>query len=156
MKTIQKKLNENEALEGLVNGISIDKMRLDDKLFEEYTAFQEILDLPIISDNPEFTYDWIMPKEYKELDIRKYLLDKCSNDEQKTRVEEELLLFEMANKLDLVRYLVYLTNYMTKNNIVWGVGRGSSVSVYILYLIGIHKVDSIKYNLDYTDFFKVK
>jgi len=43
---------------------------------------------------------------------------------------------------------------MRKNNLVWGVGRGSSVSSYLLYLIGVHKVDSYKYRLDIKEFLK--
>jgi DNA polymerase III alpha subunit len=43
---------------------------------------------------------------------------------------------------------------MRDNNIVWGVGRGSSVASYVLYLLGIHKIDSIKYNLSPDEFFK--
>jgi DNA polymerase III alpha subunit len=48
----------------------------------------------------------------------------------------------------------YLVDTLRKNNVVWGVGRGSSVASYILYLIGVHKVDSIKYNLDINEFLK--
>jgi DNA polymerase III alpha subunit len=43
---------------------------------------------------------------------------------------------------------------MRSNNIVWGVGRGSSVASYVLYLLGVHKVDSIKYGLDIREFLK--
>jgi DNA polymerase III alpha subunit len=43
---------------------------------------------------------------------------------------------------------------MRSSNIVWGVGRGSSVASYALYLIGIHKIDPIKYNLSINEFFK--
>jgi DNA polymerase III alpha subunit len=43
---------------------------------------------------------------------------------------------------------------MRKNKIVWGVGRGSSVASYVLFLIGIHKVNSLKYNLDIKEFLK--
>ena len=42
---------------------------------------------------------------------------------------------------------------MREKNIIWGVGRGSSVSSYILYLIGVHRINSIKYELDYKEFF---
>ena len=35
-----------------------------------------------------------------------------------------------------------------------GVGRGSSVASYILYLIGVHRIDSIKYNLDWKEFLR--
>jgi len=41
-----------------------------------------------------------------------------------------------------------------KNNVVWGVGRGSSVSSYVLYLLGVHRVDSIKYKLNINEFLR--
>ena len=56
--------------------------------------------------------------------------------------------------MDLLRYMIYLVDFMRKENIVWGVGRGSSVASYVLYLIGIHKVDSIQYGLDYKEFLR--
>jgi DNA polymerase III alpha subunit len=37
---------------------------------------------------------------------------------------------------------------------VWGVGRGSSVASYVLFLIGVHRIDSMKYNLDYKEFLR--
>ena len=47
-----------------------------------------------------------------------------------------------------------LVDVSKENNIVLGVGRGSSVASYILYLLGIHKVDSLAYNLDIKEFLK--
>jgi DNA polymerase III alpha subunit len=38
--------------------------------------------------------------------------------------------------------------------VLWGVGRGSSVASYCLYILGVHKVDSIKYELDIHEFLK--
>ena len=55
---------------------------------------------------------------------------------------------------DLLRYMVYLVDFMRENNIVWGVGRGSSVASYVLYLIGVHKINSIRYNLDWREFLR--
>ena len=56
--------------------------------------------------------------------------------------------------IELLHFMKYLVDTLRKNNVVWGVGRGSSVASYILYLIGVHKVDSIKYNLDINEFLK--
>ena len=56
--------------------------------------------------------------------------------------------------IDVLRFMVYMIDTMRKNNIVWGVGRGSSVSSYILYLIGVHKVDSIKFELNIEEFLR--
>jgi len=55
---------------------------------------------------------------------------------------------------DLLIYLKYLVDTLRSQNIVWGVGRGSSVASYCLYLIGVHKVNSMQYNLDIHEFLK--
>jgi DNA polymerase III alpha subunit len=56
--------------------------------------------------------------------------------------------------LDILNVMHYIVEVLRKNNIVWGVGRGSSVACYALYLLGVHKIDSIKYNLPIEEFFK--
>jgi DNA polymerase III alpha subunit len=98
--------------------------------------------------------NWFMPKEYYNFEIVEYLLDKTTNEEEYQRVVTELELFTQHNMIDLLKYIKYLVDTMRKNNIVWGVGRGSSVASYVLYLIGVHKVDSIKYALDIKEFLK--
>lgn len=99
---------------------------------------------------------WFMPDQYKHYDIIDWLYCKCSTTEQKNRVTQELELFVQHNMFDLLKYVKYLVDTMREHKIVWGVGRGSSVASYVLYLIGIHKVDSIKYELDIHEFLKEK
>lgn len=98
--------------------------------------------------------EWFIPQEYKELDIIEYLLDKCSSDIEKTRVIEELEIYAERNLGDLLKFLVYLVDVFRKEKIVWGVGRGSSVSSFCLFLIGIHKINSIEYGLDIHEFLR--
>ena len=97
---------------------------------------------------------WRMPKEYKELDIAAYVLGLCKEEHELQRVGEELILYQERNLFDLLRYLKYLIDTLRKNNIVWGVGRGSSVASYVLFLIGVHKIDSLYYNLNIDEFLK--
>ena len=97
--------------------------------------------------------DWLMPQEYKTMDIEGFLVDQCPRQNHE-RLIEEIQLFRQYNMTDLLRYLKYLVDTMREHNIVWGVGRGSSVASYCLYLIGVHKIDSIKYNLDIKEFLK--
>lgn len=98
--------------------------------------------------------NWHMPDEYKQLDIAEWLLAKCNEDYELQRVGQELLLFQERNLFDLLRYLKYLVDTLRKHNIVWGVGRGSSVASYVLYLIGVHKINSIYYDLSIEEFLK--
>jgi DNA polymerase III alpha subunit len=97
---------------------------------------------------------WFMPEEYKDFEIVGFLLDQTQNEEQYQRVVAELDLFIQHNFIMVLKYLKYLVDTMRTHNIVWGVGRGSSVASYCLYLIGVHKVDSIKYELDIHEFLK--
>lgn len=98
--------------------------------------------------------NWFVPKEYQHFDIGNWLLDQCKTSEQTNRVIEELELFVQYDMIDVLICVKYLVDFMRANNIVWGLGRGSSVASYCLYLIGIHKIDSLKFSLDIKEFLK--
>lgn len=98
--------------------------------------------------------NWMMPQAYYDLDIAAYLLDLCSDQAQLQRVGDELLLFQERGLFNLLRYLKFLVDVMEKNQIIWGVGRGSSVSSYVLYLLGVHRIDSMYYDLDPREFLR--
>jgi DNA polymerase III alpha subunit len=97
--------------------------------------------------------NWFIPDEYKNLDIKSYVLEKTP-EHAIDRVNEELNLYDKYNIIDVLKVCIYIIDTLRKNNIVWGVGRGSSVASYVLYLIGVHKVDSIKYELDINEFLR--
>ena len=97
---------------------------------------------------------WHMPEEYKNLDIAEHILSLCDSDTKLQRCGQELLLFQERNLFDLLRYLKYLVDTMRSHNMIWGVGRGSSVASYVLYLLGVHRIDSIYYDLEPTEFLR--
>lgn len=163
-------LNVEDVFNGMYSGkiTSVDNIFLDNP--EECKKFNEsvkknhdhigICKVLLETDATQKEFDienqeqWFMPNEYKLYDIVDYLYSQCRTAEQKDRVTEELTLFAQHNFIMVLKYLKYLVDTMRKNNIVWGVGRGSSVASYCLYLIGVHKVDSIKYELDIHEFLK--
>jgi len=98
---------------------------------------------------------WNMPEEYKTLDIEMWVREQTPPwDPESTRVEEELAEFKSRNMLDLLRWLKYFVDTSRSNNVLWGVGRGSSVASYVLYIIGVHKINPIKHNLDWREFWR--
>ena len=97
---------------------------------------------------------WHMPEEYKHMDIAEYILSLCDSDARLQRCGEELLLFQERNLFDLLRYLKYLVDTLRANRMIWGVGRGSSVASYVLYLLGVHRIDSMFYDLDVREFLR--
>ena len=97
---------------------------------------------------------WHMPEEYQNTDIAEYVLNLCRTDAELQRVGQELLLFQERGLFDLLRYLRYLVDVLKQNRVIWGVGRGSSVASYVLYLLGVHRIDSIYYDLDPSEFLR--
>lgn len=97
---------------------------------------------------------WHMPNEYYILDIAAWVLDQCEGEAELQRAGEELLLFQERDAFMLLRYMKYLVDTMRANNVVWGVGRGSSVSSFVLFKLGVHKINSLYYDLDPREFLK--
>lgn len=97
---------------------------------------------------------WHMPDSYKSMDIARYILDQCENEEQLQRCGHELLLFQERDLFNLLKFLKYLVDTMTEHRVIWGVGRGSSVASYVLYKLGVHRIDSLYYNLDPAEFLR--
>jgi DNA polymerase III alpha subunit len=97
---------------------------------------------------------YFIPSEYANLDIAKFVLDQCQTEAELQRAGEELLLYQEREMFPLLRYLKYLVDTMRFHNIVWGVGRGSSVASFVLFLIGVHKINSLYYDLPVDEFLK--
>jgi len=162
-------VNCNDLIELVYQGYDIDKVRVNDERVEKYNSIINdlALDWPAIKKLNEIDIavedydsalqsDWYMPDEYKNMNVIDHIKFLAKTDKEKKRVDEEMDLYVKYNLLNVLKFLVYLISTMRQNNIVWGVGRGSSVSSYVLYLLGVHKVDSIKYGLDVKDFLKDK
>lgn len=137
-------------------------------LVETHIKISEIIDttkIPkfIVNENPKLTipeFDknlqnkWFIPEEYLDFDIAKFVLDLCQTEEELQRAGTELILFQEREMFPLLRYLKYLVDTMRSKNIVWGVGRGSSVSSYVLFLLGVHRINSLYYDLSIDEFLK--
>lgn len=165
-------LTTDDLIQGLYSGkiINLTGITLNDQ--EEITRFQnavkrnynkfqsisqyQIPEISVEQFDTNLQDEWFMPEGYRStsFDIVDHLFSLCKTDDENTRVEEELTLFAQYNLIELLCYLKYLVDTMRSNNIIWGVGRGSSVASYVLYLLGVHKVDSIKYGLDIREFLK--
>jgi len=112
---------------------------------------------PFVQVKPlEDTLDWNLPEPWTSIDVRQHLLTKvpATDLDRWHRINMELAEFEQRDLMDLLRFLLYLVHTLRTNNVVYGVGRGSSVASYVLYLIGIHRIDSFKYNMDIKEFLK--
>jgi DNA polymerase III alpha subunit len=157
---------EQDAIDLLYTDPTFDISKLFFEDTEKYSnSLKELgIDLPIINTAPdretltEFDHkninNWHMPEKYYQIDVLEWLLDRCQNDDEKTRVQTEYKLFEQKQFIKVLQFLIYFVDTLRANNIVWGVGRGSSVASFCLFLIGIHKINPLLYNLDITEFLR--
>ena len=97
---------------------------------------------------------WHMPEKYQQLDIAQYILDQCATDAELQRCGQELLMYQERDLFDLLKFLKYLVDTMTEHQVIWGVGRGSSVASYVLYKLGVHRINSMFYDLDVGEFLR--
>ena len=97
---------------------------------------------------------WHMPEQYCNMDIAAHILSLCSTDVELQRCGHELMLYQERGLFDLLRYLTYLVDVMREHRVIWGVGRGSSVSSHVLYLLGVHRINSMFYDLDVGEFLR--
>lgn len=159
--------NEQDLFDALYKGykfsvddtLIVEKRSEEIKNLESYLGFKFLEPYQTHSKIEEYDWacqqNWNMPTEYKQLDIETWLRDQCPPwDPQSNRLEEELAAYKARNMLDLLRWLKYFVDVCSKENVVWGLGRGSSVASYVLYLIGVHSIDPIKYNLDWQEFLR--
>jgi len=158
--------SEEDVIELLYTDPDFDISKLYFNDIDKYSeSLKELgIDLPVINTAPgrptpeEFDKqncdEWHMPESYYQINVLQWLLDKCQNDEEKFRVQMEYELFEKKQFIRVLQFLIYFVDTLRANNIVWGVGRGSSVASFCLFLIGVHKINPMLYNLDITEFLR--
>jgi DNA polymerase III alpha subunit len=150
---------ENNTQEELIKGVlrhgpavldlcqsSADLSNYVDIINSEHLSYP----IPKETINPEH---WFIPKEYQEMNIEEFLMQN-SPKENHQRIVQEIDLFKKHNMISMLKTMKYIVDTLRSNNVIWGVGRGSSVASYVLHIIGVHKIDSVKYNLPIEEFFK--
>ena len=143
--------SDSDGIELLYRGSNLENVAFES--ITEYNKFAQELEILPITDIARISKEFNIPQHYKNIDVEEYvhrLIPASGQDVNiiTARVEMELAEFEARKLFPVLQLLIYIIETMRKNSLVWGVGRGSSVASYILYLLGIHKVDSVKYKLD--------
>lgn len=155
-----------------VDGLFVEQLTEDIKQYNTLVSKEEQIKVkPVVIG--DLSFEWSIPEEYKTLNLHRYIIDKLWDElelhpdwidgklhkpavKRILRTSSEITMYSDMKLYDILRALIYIINTLRTNNIVWGVGRGSSVSSYILYLIGVHDVDSVEYDLDVTDFLRTE
>lgn len=97
---------------------------------------------------------WLTPEPYRSIDLEDWCLARCTTDMERARVAQELAEMHSRNMHPLIRHLIYCADVWRRNGVVWGVGRGSSVCSFVLYLTGINRINPLEYGLDLNEWLK--
>ena len=162
--------NEDDVCDLLMQGRAVDSLRhmkIDASVNLEKAALlldclPAMINYDTLQDEHESLEDfdrrlqqtWHMPKEYKDMDIAQHILNLCTTEAELQRCGHELLLYQERGLFNLLKFLKYLVDVMTDNRVIWGVGRGSSVASYVLYKLGVHRIDSMFYELNVEEFLR--
>jgi DNA polymerase III alpha subunit len=165
---------ESDLIQLLISGDSVDGCTCEDSPdivqfinANENAGLQTTISIysepstPVLEYHKFLSAEYEIPDEYKNLDLVKYVFDlveKYTFDYDielvYQRIEEELALFYEYDLENYIRSVIFIIDAFTKNNIIHGCGRGSSVASFILYLIGVHYIDPIKYDINISEFLR--
>jgi DNA polymerase III alpha subunit len=123
----------------------------DSELYEyinsESITYDESTEEPKPHKTTEFSKDEIesMIKEYP-----RYI----DSDDFNKRLKTELDFFTKYDKLDFIADLMALIIRFKEDGIIWGVGRGSSCSSLIMYIIEVNDINPLEYNIPFSEMSK--
>jgi len=149
--------SDSDGIELLYRGSNLDNVAFES--ITDYNNFAKELEIRPISDIARISKEFNIPQHYKDTDVEEYVYSKLvesgdSDPSVKARVEMELTMFKERGLFPVLQLLIYIVDVMREHSLVWGVGRGSAVASFVLYILGVHKVNSVKYKLDIQEFLK--
>ena len=85
-------------------------------LYLDYKPLQKLatLNSTIAEYHANNQQEWFMPDNYKNMNIAKWVLDQCTNQNELQRAGSELIEYADRGLLPLLQYLKYLVDTMRK------------------------------------------
>lgn len=162
-------LEPDEIARALIKGVKPHEIRYrriseEIELFNQNVTEAESLK-PEAQEPVSVDMGWRLPEKYKNLDIERFaeimfeakLGELPYTDDQYeeacVRIADELQEIERRGMTEFIRTIVYILDVFREQNVVWGVGRGSSCACYILFILGLHSVDCVRYKIPMEEFF---
>jgi DNA polymerase III alpha subunit len=155
-------LKPDKILEKILNGSKVNNI-CTSEITDDIKQFNltSLIKIEVKTELKNFDHCWNIPKYYKNINVLEYVINKYINMYGKfddigkyNRIIHEMQLFKKYKLYDFLKTLIYINETFENQNIIKGVGRGSSVASYVLYIVGIHMIDSYKYNLEFSEFIR--
>lgn len=157
------------AVEAIIRGVHPSMLRVKTESEEINLFNSEVIQNDMIlvqSEEPiNLSMVWLLPENYKNINLEQYIIDlfagkiqslkysEIQENEAIERISSELHEIEVRGMSEFTKTIIYVLDTFREKDIVWGVGRGSSCASYVLFLLGLHSVDSIIYDVPMEEFF---
>ena len=82
-----------------VSGITVDDTVKLDNVMPETDVSISVDEYDLMNQ-----HNWLMPEEYKQIDIAQHVIGCCKTDAEIQRAGEELLMFQQRNLFNLLKY----------------------------------------------------
>lgn len=160
-------IQPEEVARYLLLGASPSQLRVT-RIDEDVESFNANVDTPIRLDGAEpvkLDHRWLLPESHLSMDLRATIVaravDRLINLNYPEdvhlaaceRIEAELDEIEQRGMVEFFKTIIYVLDTFKRDGVVWGVGRGSSCACYILFILGLHSVDCVLYNVPMQEFF---
>lgn len=98
-----------------------------------------------------------------ETEIIDEIIDRCKNgkhadlmndDAYMNRIEQELVEVVNEQQEGFILSVAMICDTLDQNGILRGFGRGSSCASLLLFMLGVHDVDPVMYDIPMSEFFK--
>ena len=179
MKSLETKLNDrilrfdgisivdpDSLIEAILAGVPLTRLRTT-HITPDVTSFNSKVKhddkIKLAEDSVNLSLRWQLPSKYVNLNIEGFILDKFQEfgknlstedlEIASKRVLDELDEIDRRGLSNLFKTIVYVIDKFKEENVIWGVGRGSSCASYILFILGLHSVDCLRYEIDFNEFF---
>lgn len=161
-------IQPDEVARYLLLGVPASKLRVteldsDIEKFNFQVAPEDQVS-PVSNEPIELNMDWSIPEPWLSLDLDTYIMDQYferiwpqhdADMEKKAiqRIADELEQVRARGMVEFMRTVIYILHVLRQKNVVWGVGRGSSCASYLLFIIGLHVVDCVAFDVPMEEFF---
>lgn len=145
-----------ELARDIVSGKEINAKAIEDENTEKYfKRYRE--DLSFVEEDAK---PLPLPNEHsveEEIELIDLILTSPrfqNTEEGRERISEEVEFFKKTGNIKFLLEVNDLIQEFKRNEVVWGVGRGSGSASYVLYLMEVHDIDPIKYDIPFYELSK--
>ena len=151
-------VSEYEMARSILKGNQSKSLVFKSEASDYYDAKYETctsIDESMVTDQCETTDHAHTQEDYQYVVDLLMKSDRLSHDEQSLkRLEQELEFFDREHHILFIIQVYGLISQFKNDNVVWGVGRGSSCASYVLFLLEVHDINPVAFDIPFSEMSK--